>query len=255
MRHLWGIVLVVGCGTVERAKPDAQQSIDSPRAIDAAVDAPRPIDAAIDAPVGHTVPATPAMWLRMDDTPTDGALDSAAAPHTATCTSCPTVDTGQFASSYKFANNRIDVANTADIGPNGAFTIATWVRLDVANTGVTVIACKGQGSIDCTYGLLVEPNGFPGFYSMGGAHLQGATAMPVNTWHHLAMTWDGTTKTGYLDGTVAGTAALAPPANDTGVLSIGDRASSSIPLVGTLDDFVFYDRALSGAEIAALATP
>ena len=253
MRLFWGIVILAACGQVEKARPDAKQFLDAP------IDSPS--DAAPDAPIDAPalgVPANPALWLKMDDTPTDGALDSAASPHTATCASCPTVVTGQVASGYKFTTNRIDVAAAADLGPNTAFTIAAWVRLDTApNSNVMVIACKNQGTLDCTYGLLVENNAAPGFYSQGGAHLMGTTPMTVGTWYHLAMTWDGATKTGYVNGAVNGSAALAAPANDaTTPLSIGDRTgTSSLPLQATVDQLLFYDRALSAAEVASLAQP
>jgi hypothetical protein len=253
--RLWWVLALIGCGSVEKVKPDAQRVADSPVAIDARADA-RPLDAPPDSPAGHVVPPNPALWLRMDDSPTDGALDSAATPHTATCTACPTVTAGQFSSAYMFSSHDIDVANAADLAPNTGFTVATWVRLDAAPSGsVTVVACKNQGSLDCTYGLLIENTGVPGFYSQGAGHLMGPTVLAVGAWHHLTMTWDGTTKVGYVDGVQVASIATAAPASDTGALSVGNRPASPLPLIGTIDDFVFYDRVLTAAEITSLATP
>ena len=86
--------------------------------------------------------------------------------------------------------------------------------------------------------------------------LTGLTSMALGTWHHLALTWDGTTKRGYFDG-VADVMAAATIASDaTTALSIGERDTASpISFLGTVDDLVFYKRVLTQAEITQLATP
>jgi hypothetical protein len=244
----------MACGKVNPNDVDARRGDSNNPVVDARAPDAR-IDAMIDAPSGHTVAANPILWLRADDDPTNGATDSATAGHSATCTSCPALVAGKFVSAYQFTTDRIDVATTGDLGPGTAFTFATWVRLDAASTGITVVACKAQGSLDCSYGLLIE-TGKAGWYSAGGQHLVGTIDLPVNTWHHLAMTWDGATKVGYLDGVQGGTVAVASiPVDAAAALSIGDRAASSIPFAGTVDDVVFYNRVLTAQEITALATP
>ena len=79
----------------------------------------------------------------------------------------------------------------------------------------------------------------------------------VGAWHHLAMTFDGATKLLYVDGApIIMTGEPDAVQYDNGPVLIGcDINSNAViyPFAGMLDDVRFYDRALSAAEIAALA--
>jgi hypothetical protein len=224
---------------------------DAPVVIDTS-----PIDTLSDATVAHTIPPGAVLWLKCDDDATDGALDSAGT-HMSSCASCPGLEAGQFASAYVFTTDRIVEPPTNDLMPNTAFTIAAWVRLDAAPSITTVVACKGVGSGDCSYALLIDSNRTPRYFITGGNAFSGAAAFPLGTWHHLAMTWDGTMQRGYYDGVADGNKAVSSVAADAAqALSIGERILlTPLSLAGALDDIVFYNRALSATEIAQLATP
>lgn len=247
--------LLVGCGPV-RSQPDAGTGGDA-QPVDA-----RPIDARVDAmvdapPPGHTVPANPTIWLRFDDAPADGVLDSGTG-HTATCTSCPALVTGKFAGAYQFTGtNRVDVAAGADLGPGVGFTVAAWVRIDTAPTSVGVIGCKNQGTLDCTYALLMSATSTPTYHSANATQAAAAAAIQLGAWHHMAMTWNGANRIGYVDGVMATNVATATMVNDAAtVLSIGARnASPALTFSGSIDDFVYYNRVLSATELTQLATP
>lgn len=91
-------------------------------------------------------------------------------------------------------------------------------------------------------------------------------ALEANTWHHLAVTQQGTEVTLWYDG-----ASLSPPLSlassntelPTGGLRLGRRTTGrktvfggrdrTPQLYGLVDDVAVFDRALSGAEIDALA--
>jgi len=257
VRSVLVTVLLVACGKVKGAEPDA------PAGADAAIDDAAVDDALLDAPpdappAGHTIPAGAKLWLRFDDTPVDGVTDSAGA-HAVSCATanCPAVVTGKFGNAYQFgAMNRIAVAGTADLLPGTKFTIGAWVRIDVENPSVVVGMCKDLGTTDCCYGFLVEPGRLPCFYSTGGGHTHGLTPVGIATWAHMATTWDGATKRGYLNGVQIVNLAVAALASDVAKpLSIGDRAENSLPFTGAIDDVVFYDRVLSQAELTQLAAP
>jgi hypothetical protein len=65
-------------------------------------------------------------------------------------------------------------------------------------------------------------------------------------WHHVAMTWDGSTLAAYVDGVQVRTKSGTPGTRGTWTdLNVG-------PCLGDLQDAVFYNAALSAAEIAAL---
>jgi hypothetical protein len=97
-------------------------------------------------------------------------------------------------------------------------------------------------------------------YTTGGAVSgsggdAGSATLSTSAWHHLAITWDGQTVTGYLDGqpstSNAGTALTIDPSMP---LSIGMQGGLD-GLVGDLDELAYYNRALSPAEVSALANP
>jgi hypothetical protein len=65
-------------------------------------------------------------------------------------------------------------------------------------------------------------------------------------WHHVAMTWDGATLAAYVDGVQVRTRPGTPGTRGTWTdLNVG-------PCLGDLQDAVFYNAALSAAEIQAL---
>jgi hypothetical protein len=215
----------------------------------------------IDAPPG-TIPPGAVLWLKMDNDPTNGAIDSAGS-HLTTCTSCPALVPGQFGSAYQFdgASNEMVVAPAADLEPGAGFTFAAWVRVDSPPVGAVVsVGCKDQGSLDCSYALFVNTMHLmnqPDFYTVGSSHLLGPTPLAIGAWHHMALTFDGNNKVGYFDGAATGQASVGALVSDTGNgITLGARAASP-PLffAGTIDDLVLYDRVLSTAEIGQLARP
>ena len=68
--------------------------------------------------------------------------------------------------------------------------------------------------------------------------------LPLNTWSHLALSYDGATLRSYVDGALVGSGARAG-LTAAGSLQLGRDFS------GLLDELRVYDRALGAAEIAA----
>ncbi len=89
----------------------------------------------------------------------------------------------------------------------------------------------------------------------GEEHFSGATNVADNKWHHVALTYDGKGLKLYVDGKVEADVKLAAPlAKNAHDLWIGGRPEGVVA-TGVLDEVRFYARALSGAEVAALAAP
>jgi hypothetical protein len=72
-----------------------------------------------------------------------------------------------------------------------------------------------------------------------------------NRWTHVAVTFDGTIWRAYVDGAACGTysGAIGTNAGSTFYLGNGYHGYFS----GSIDEVVIFDRALSAAEVAALA--
>jgi hypothetical protein len=249
MRCVILVASVLGCG---RLGFEQASSIDG-RGDEGGVDS---IDQALDSS-SAAIPPGAVLWLRFDDDPVDGLIDSAGT-HTTTCVSCPAQVAGIHGQALLFSSHLVTVATSPALLPTAPFTIAAWVRVDSAPSAVgnSVVVAK-QITVDMSYAISVTPSLRAAYYSSSAAPLNGTGALALGTWHHLALTWDGATKRGYLDGVVEATAPIGSiSAAPAGPLEIGNRSTfNPLPLVGAIDDIVFYQRTLGAVELAQLATP
>jgi len=151
-----------------------------------------------------TVPAGPRIWLQMETQPTVTIVDSAGG-HAVSCAGgiCPTRDVGVHGFGYTFAMEQLNVADGADLDSSAGFSAAVWVNVHAMPNGV---ACFWTKSFDNTNGwdtftLCIQADGTTVFdceSPTGVTDSPGGPIVALNQWHHLAMTWDGTIKRGYL---------------------------------------------------------
>jgi hypothetical protein len=143
------------------------------------------------------------------------------------------------------------------------FTVSAWVNPS-ANSAWSRVFDFGTGTNDYMF-LTLSAGGGPLRFAIttsGNGAEQQLTApgtLPLNTWSHVAVTLSGSTGTLYINGTpVATNASMTLHPSDLGATSqdwIGRSQFNGDPaLNGTVDDFQIYDHALSGAQIAALAS-
>jgi hypothetical protein len=143
-------------------------------------------------------------------------------------------------------------------------TVAAWIYLDQMNTDfATAISRQIGGGLGQLYHLNINPTQHAGLYISPTAadlnYLTSPATMPLQTWIHLAGTWDGQVAILYVDGTqVASHAVSGPLASETNPVVLGgngngaDRAVTEL-VTGRLADVMLYRRALGPAEIARLA--
>ncbi len=129
-------------------------------------------------------------------------------------------------------------------------TLEAWVRPTALASWRSVLMKERPGGI--VYSLYASQGaGLPvGQVDIGGERNAQGTAIPVNAWTHLAVTYDGATLRLYVNGAASGTAAYTGsiPAS-TGVLRLGGNSIWGEWFKGTLDELRVYNRALSQAEI------
>jgi len=146
------------------------------------------------------------------------------------------------------------------------YTLSAWVR----RTGVENDQTLGRWEVlekAGAYWVNVRTNGrvrVGGFY--GGCanpswqYFDSTRAIPVARWRHVAATYDGTRLRVYIDGSAAGSKLVSGRTCVSGEpLAVGAKNNPSKGLLeafwdGRLDDVRIYDRALTGAEVAQLAT-
>jgi len=151
----------------------------------------------------------------------------------------------------------IRVQNNPEVNVGEQFTIAVWAK--GSNFGAYRTLMSNTDSSG--YALTVE-NGKPASWvHINGDYLQaaGRTDLKTDTWYHLALTFDGTDAVVYLDGAEDAKATkkggVTPSTSDffIGAEPSGQAIDNSYPAWhGILDDFYFYNRALSKDEIGLL---
>jgi hypothetical protein len=161
----------------------------------------------------------------------------------------------------------IDCGNKPAFNITDAVTLAAWVqaRGDFAYPDWSGIIMRGGPNID-TFALYYNgPTKQLGFKTTGTTPNWFATGANTTTalfdgdWHHVAATYDGATKTVYLDGAVVGTAASTGKIEtSTGRLLLGAGRDTNPPtlyLAGRIDDARLYNRGLSAADVKELVPP
>jgi autotransporter-associated beta strand protein len=155
------------------------------------------------------------------------------------------------------------------------FTIATWVylngtqqwwsRLFDFGVGVTnsagspmryMFLCPSAGNINFTISVgsnqTVPNNGATPAQTVSTS----SGVLPINSWHHVAVTLAGTTCSIYVDGVLAGSGTITITPSQLGTTTqncIGRSQWTSDPyLIGRVDDFRIYNGALNAAQLAAL---
>ena len=165
---------------------------------------------------------------------------------------------GQFGGALQFtgeSNSFVTVASSPLLQLGTAYTLEAWVNPAASQpTEPAVIAKEISGGLP--YVLYAHGDGGVGpnaFTRIGGNYARAAAAstIPADTWTHLAATYDGATLSVYVNGVLAGTAAVNGTLDPgAGALRIGnDTVFDNEGFVGRIDEVRVYSRALSAAEV------
>jgi len=139
-------------------------------------------------------------------------------------------------------------------------TMAAWVNSDLSSQSRAVLTKTPMGA---AYRMrTMDSGGVEIRITVGGIeYIASGGSSVVDTWIHLAGTYDGETVRAYLDGQEVGinTGPSGPIDISTGNLCIGNQNNqgecTTTPeehFDGTIDEVRLYDRALSGEEIEEL---
>jgi inosine-uridine nucleoside N-ribohydrolase len=143
------------------------------------------------------------------------------------------------------------IATSPDTPPqyNSARTVEAWVNTTNALNNPAVVG-YGSSSTDQGFVVGIEPSGIY-VDGRGDQHLIPTThTLNDGTWHMLAVTYDGTTVTAYLDGQFMGTTLFNAPLDTLGAgLSTG-YASGYNALNGDLQDVAIFPSALTAATVS-----
>ena len=218
------------------------------------------IDLLADEPVGTGLIG---FWQFEDDF-SDSTTTDEAGGHDATCPQglCPARMNGPRGTALDCGNQtRTMVIADAPEFHSSSGTVAAWVRPRLED-GLGAVASKafGLGALNSwELGINVDEQSyaFTGATDADQILMNGSTVVDLAQWVHLAVRWDGTTFALFLGGALELEMPHAVTFDTHPILICGD-ADSGTPtsgFAGQMDELRIYDRALSDAELAALAVP
>lgn len=183
---------------------------------------------------------------------------------TNTCTADGPRQPGKLGSALSFCDSGSYVRLPTGVVSSltGAYTVSAWVN-PASNAAWQRLFDIGNGASASMFLTLNDGTDLRYAITTGGAggeqRIDGTGTLPLDQWSLVTVTFSGTTGTLYINGKVAGTntnmtdepsAFGASTANYIGKSQYG----SDPALDATVDDFNIYNRALSPAEVADLAT-
>jgi hypothetical protein len=182
------------------------------------------------------------------------AADASGRGNTGTLIGPTWTTAGRFGGALTFdgVNDRVDVRDTPSLDLTQAVTIEAWVQPST-NSGWRSLVVKERAG-GRAYSLYAsDGSGRPASYLRLKSEigLTAPTALPLNTWSHVATTYDGATHRLYINGVqVASVARNGKLGTSARSLGIGGNSVFSEWFSGTIDEVRVYGRALTAAEIA-----
>jgi len=210
-------------------------------------------------PVDNSVGA----YYKFDETGGTIAVDSWGNGNDATLVGGPTWVLGKYGNAVSLSGSSQYVSLPVGImSPISDCTIACWVKLSSnamwsrifdfgSGTGVNMFLTPQGGAARIRYAITTSGSG-------GEQQIDGAAALPTESWQHVAVTWTGNVGTLYVNAVQVGQNAsmtLKPSSLGNTTLNYIGRSQYNDPyLAGLVDEFRIYNRALSAAEISQLYT-
>ena len=191
------------------------------------------------------------------DAGTGTSLADLAGTNTGTITKATWAANGHSGKALLFngVDSWVTVSDAASLDLSTGMTLEAWVYPTTAQSGWTNIIMKEQATASVYYLSANSDINVP----VGGAFVGGAeralaakSTLPLNTWTHLATTYDGVTQKFYVNGVLVSSRAQTGAIQaSTGALRIGGDSIWGEYFKGMIDDVRIYNRAASISEIQA----
>ena len=164
---------------------------------------------------------------------------------------------GKFGSALSFngSTGLVSIADAVSLDFTSSMTIEAWVSPAALNNWDTVVL-KSFGASGRAYALYAGDNaGLPASTVRTGSSersIAGGSALPLNSWSHVAMTFGGGWLRLYVNGAqVASFAGNGNIRTSTDPVTIGGSSVWGRWFSGLIDEVRIYNRALSQSEIQA----
>jgi hypothetical protein len=226
----------------------------------------------VSAPVAPPAPGGLVLALGFDEASGLTAIDSSASAMNGTIRQATRV-TGKFGGALSFdgVDDWVTVTDVtaSPLDLTTGLTLEAWVNPAVMSGWETVLM-KERGTAGAgllAYALYAhdgaplaagaaKPAGYVRVNPVASTTdraVRGAAALPLNTWTHIATTYDGANQRFYVNGVLVGTTPGSGAINvANGAIRIGGNNSSTGEFFqGLIDEVRVYNRALSASEIAS----
>ena len=212
-------------------------------------------------------------YWKFDDLTGETARDSSGTGNNGTLTNGPTwLSTG--ATPIDFQNSGaiqfdstdayVSLGTTSVPNTNVSQTVAFWVNYPAVPNGsgqaetMFEVLNAGQGyrigfgSTDQSIRYYKDASS--GAAVLASVNVSNLTTYPLNTWRHVAYTWDGTTHRLYLNGTEVAMSTTAPVSVAASTVTVGASQDGGLDefFSGKIDDLRIYSTPLTAPQIASL---
>jgi hypothetical protein len=181
------------------------------------------------------------------------ATDSSGNGNTGTINGPVRTTPGKFGSALSFdgVNDQVAVADSGSLDLTNGMTLEAWVRPSALTAWRTILMKEQTAGL--VYGLYAN-----GDTNRPSVHIttnnekdvRGTAALALNTWTHVAATFDGAVLRFFVNGTQVSTANIAGSMTaSTGSLRIGGNSIWGEWFGGLIDEVRVYRRALTAAEL------
>jgi beta-glucanase (GH16 family)/uncharacterized membrane protein len=162
---------------------------------------------------------------------------------------------GRFGSALSFngTTNWVTIPDAASLDLTTGMTIEAWVR-PASSSGYRAVLMKERtAGVSYAFGTDGSGNAIGFLHPAGGSDIGiTGTSIPLNTWTHLAATYDGATFRVYVNGVQAVSRALTGSIETSSApLRIGGNAPFGQYFSGLIDEVRVYNRALTATAIQA----
>lgn len=181
------------------------------------------------------------------------AADSSGANNSGTLNGPTWTNSGKYGKALLFdgVNDIVHVADSASLDLTTAMTLEAWVYPTVTVSGWKAILQKEVDAYLLSAGSDANVPALGGtFNGVCCTNVYAPAVLAINTWTHVAGTWDGTTERLYINGVqVASSAANGTLQVNANPVRIGGNTYGTEFFKGRIDEVRIYNRALTASEI------